>query len=144
MKIIEVKNILPWASGKRPKLFNRDIDEHVVKNLEKYGFRVYRINGSNVHNHETLFRELSTTFEFLHGCGENWDGFHDLFGDIPEEHGRVAIIWEHANNTMNNNLSLFLDSYYNLMSVNVCEEYEGNEMQTEVFFSGYGSGFKSI
>ncbi len=143
---IDIPKKIPWVGLGNIHLIDQNAEKKLCGTLSSLGFKTFTIEGNAINSEESFFLEVSKVLNFPDYFGENWDAFHDCFGDfLISEKGPIALIWKEATSTLNSSLKTFLKVTYELLSV-IAEagSFQDNEIepiQVELFILGKGKDF---
>ena len=94
VEFVWLQQELPWVGRGFIHRLPQDADAG-VSDLERLGFRVFRLDGTKIKDRETFHRQVAEAFAFPDYYGRNWDAFNECFGemDMPPH---VAVVWTDA------------------------------------------------
>jgi RNAse (barnase) inhibitor barstar len=113
--------------------------EGAIADLERLGFRVFRLDGAKIDDQRSFHEEVAEAFEFSDYYGRNWDAFEECFSEV-EMPSRVAIVWTRADVLASRDLKAFAEA--------VCLFFEHSQervkmgVQLEIFL-GDGRQFET-
>lgn len=146
MEWIDLRNEMPWLGQTNIHLVDQAVYTQLCNSLARLGFEIFTLDGSAIKDEIIFFSEAAKVFNFPESFGENWDAFHDSFGDFGElKEARLAIIWRDATVTLQHSLYTFLKAAHELLvaaeGLGSLRENDSIPVQVEVFFLGRGKGF---
>jgi RNAse (barnase) inhibitor barstar len=145
---IDISKTVPWVGLTNIYLIDQHSEKELYNALSSSGFKIFKIEGSSIISEENFFIEVSKVLKFPDYFGNNWDAFHDCFGDfVSVENGPIALIWRDATSTLDKSLKIFLKVAYELLSAAVevgsYKDTDIEPVQVELFILGKGKDFVS-
>lgn len=114
---IDLRKEMPSLKGHRIHVGNIPI-ETLETELLDLGFVVYKINGANITDEESFFREVVAVFNFPSYFGYNWSAWDDSLGDFLQlAPSRIAILWVDAAKSFYSNAQIFLQAVCDLNNI---------------------------
>jgi RNAse (barnase) inhibitor barstar len=112
--------------------------------LEAAGFVVHVLQGRDVSDETSFFREVAKALRLAPTFGHNWDALGDTLGDLADGPSRrVALLWREAERSLGRDVQTFVGAL--LAFSRAADELAGEEpaTQLEVFVLGEGPAFGS-
>ena len=153
-KEIIMSEILPGLLGWKVHVMNASV-ESLSSVLAVHNFQVYILEGSRISDYDSFFDEAGQVFGFQEGSGHNWNAWNDSFNSTFTDYsiGRLAIVWNDADQSFLSDPQLFVDCVCELRDTAMYQAEHptpdpphgsGQWITVEVFLLGKGAGFKSV
>jgi RNAse (barnase) inhibitor barstar len=144
-KWIDVASI-EWLPLQKPYIVSQAAESALTSRLEKAGFDVRGLDGREIEDEESFFAQISRALGFPAYFGNNWDAFHDSFGDLAYlSKGPLAVVWREASRLLPANWPLLFRATHEILvaSCGLGRSTAGAEpqLQCELFLVGSGPGF---
>src|SRR5688572_13615301 len=118
----------------------------LVNVLTEYGFSVFVIDGSEINDSKSFFRNAKKVFDFPDYFGQNWDAWDECLGDFKLSlTGQIAIVWKDADKTFMSDAKVFIQAVIDLYNMALSAGSVSNSQphQVELFLIGNMEGFKN-
>jgi len=109
-ELLDIREIFPEIEfGNLLYVLNKNTNS-VVDRLVDKGFRCFVIDGSKIIDHENFYQITARALNLNSLSISNFDAWIEYLEEFEESQteNRIAIIWEHADHTINNDLQIFL------------------------------------
>ena len=118
----------------------------LVNTLLEHDFSVFVIDGSEITDSKSFFRQAKMVFDFPDYFGENWAAWDDCLGDFALLlTGPTAIIWNDADKSFMSDAKVFVQAVVDLhnMALKAGSISNSPSHQVELFLIGNMEGFKN-
>ncbi|HVE40431.1 MAG TPA: barstar family protein [Planctomycetota bacterium] len=133
-----INDVIPDMPGFRLYCVQRTSCDSLILLLSNYGFDIFKVNGGEISDEESLYREMALTLRMDNPITPNLDALADLIGDLPSLPGnRKAILWYDADRTFERVPFLFLRTIHTLLGTSESVP----DGQLDLYLLGGASGF---
>src|SRR5438046_2426516 len=95
-----INDVIADIPGFRLYCVQRTSCDSLILLLSHYGFEIFKVNGGEITNEASLYREMGLTLRIDNPISPNLDALADVIGDLPSLPGnRKAILWQDADRT---------------------------------------------
>ncbi|MBI5031958.1 MAG: barstar family protein [Chloroflexi bacterium] len=143
---IDVTEVVPGLNKGQWLHIVKSPSNPLVNTLSEHGFSVFVIEGAEISDSKSFFRQVRKVFDFPDYFGENWDAWDECLDDFKLSLTRqIAIVWKDADQTFISDAKVFIQAVIDLynMALSAGSIKNSQPHQVELFLMGNLEGFKN-